>query len=286
MITADRLQTPDLRDVIFAGVSGARVRFLVTARGTGIISGSRNALDWVRESGIEVVWYRPERSAVSPGDLVLEGHAAPKQVALAEENLLGYLSKASGISTAAGRAVEAAGGRMRVVSGAWKKMPPEMKHTVRQAVVDGGAEFRIANPPFVYLDKNYVRILGGIEPTLRAVESLDIPKVIQIRGETAMVADEAVLAARLGATILMVDTGRIEDLRSASEALTTSGLRRSVQLAFAGNIKIDNIPRLRNEDIDVLDIGIEIVDAPLLELRLDVVPSTALQGTRVEKPRR
>lgn len=91
-------------------------------------------------------------------------------------------------------------------------------------MVDGGADFRIANPPFVYLDKNYVRILGGIEPALGTVESLDVPKVIQVRGEMANLAGEAVLAARLGATILMVDTGRVEDLRSTSEALTVSEL--------------------------------------------------------------
>lgn len=270
MTASADLRTSDIRDAIFQGVSGTRVQFVITARAPGIVSGCRNALDWARESGLEVVSCRPDGGAVASGDLVMEACGTPKQVVIAEENLLGHLSKASGIAAAARRAVEAAGGKMKVVSGAWKKMPPGIKQVVRQAVADGGAGFRIADPPFIYLDKNYVRILGGIKPALRAVESLDVPKCIQIRGETARVAGEAVLAARLGAAILMIDTGRIQDLRDASEALTVSGLRGSIRLAFAGNIKIDDIPRLRCEDIDLLDIGKEIVDAPLLDLRLDV----------------
>jgi len=44
-------------------------------------------------------------------------------MAAAEEELIGWLSKASGIATAARRARRTAGKDLKVVSGAWKKMP-------------------------------------------------------------------------------------------------------------------------------------------------------------------
>ena len=117
------------------------------------------------------------------------------QIARAEEILIGALSKASGIATRARQALEFAGTDLTVVCGGWKKMPHEIKGYIREAVRDGGLVSRMADQPFVYLDKNYVRMLGGIEQAIRAVASLTDTVVVQIRGETAPIEEEAVQAA-------------------------------------------------------------------------------------------
>ncbi|MBC7223617.1 MAG: hypothetical protein H5T59_04970, partial [Anaerolineae bacterium] len=44
-----------------------------------------------------------------------------------------------------------------------------------------------------------------------------------------------------------------------------------VQVAFAGGIRLEDIPALADLGLHILDIGTAIVDAPLLEVRLDVV---------------
>ena len=75
------------------------------------------------------------------------------------------------------------GGHCRIVSGGWKKMPIEIKDHIRKAALDGGIKVRILHKPFVYLDKNYVRIFGGIKRAIQAVSSLERPVVIQVRGE-------------------------------------------------------------------------------------------------------
>ncbi len=48
------------------------------------------------------------------------------------------------------------------------------------------------------------------------------------------------------------------------------GLRSQVRLAFAKGIRIEDIPELTQCGIDILDIGCAILDAPLLDMRLDV----------------
>ena len=84
-------------------------------------------------------------------------------MALGEEELIGWISKASSIATAAWRAKKAAGKDLKVVCGAWKKMPLSIKELERQAIADGGIAYRMAEKPFLYLDKNYVKVLGGLE---------------------------------------------------------------------------------------------------------------------------
>jgi nicotinate-nucleotide pyrophosphorylase (carboxylating) len=197
---------------------------------------------------------------------------SPKEVALAEERLIGLMAKPSGIATATARFVARAGGRIRVVSGAWKKLPFSQKELIRQAIMVGGAMPRIAEWPFLYIDKNFVRMHGGLEPTMAAARAFENwTKIVQIRGEYGDIADEAVQAAAGGATIVFVDSGEIDDAKRAVAALKARGLRAGVQVAFAGGVQLGDIEQLADIGVDVVDIGRPIVDAPLLDMRLDVI---------------
>ena len=100
---------------------------------------------------------------VRPSEVIAVLRGNPKQMALAEEELIGWIAKSSGIATAARKAKAIAGRKLKVVSGAWKKMPVPIKDLIRQAILDGGIYYRISEKPFIYLDKNYVKILEGLK---------------------------------------------------------------------------------------------------------------------------
>ena len=99
-------------------------------------------------------------------------------------------------------------------------------------------------------------MLGGIPAALAACKDFpDKVKVIQIKGITADVEEETWQALNGGAGVFMVDTGRIEDLRRCRTVLETSGRRGEVQLAYAGGVKLTDIPQLTEERLDILCIG-------------------------------
>lgn len=262
----------DIRDQIFAGVMDATTTAAITAERDGVLAGIDRAREKAVELGLTVLYWAEDGMWIAEGEKVLLVRGNPKQVAQAEEVLVGLIAKSSGIATAAHKAVSHARGKVAIVSGAWKKMPPDLKFLVREAITTGGANFRIVNQPFIYLDKNYVRMFGGIRETLKAVSGFqDMLKVIQLKGETGGIAAEAEEAVLGGADILMVDTGQTADAETVEAYLTAAGIRDKVKIAFAGGVKIEDIPGLAEKDIDILDIGTQIVDAPLLDFRLDVV---------------
>jgi nicotinate-nucleotide pyrophosphorylase (carboxylating) len=233
-------------------------------------------MGWMKEAcedlGIGLKRCRRDGTWIRKSEIiaVLEGHA--RQMASAEEELIGWVSKASGIATAAWLARKAAGRNLKVVSGAWKKMPLPIKNLVRQAIIDGGVHCRIAESPFLYLDKNYVRMLGGVSKALRSIGHLKgYTLVIQLKGEEFGLPREAVLAAQGGADIIMIDTGRKEDIDRVDSILQAKGLRGGLQIAFGGNIEIDDLKELREMPVEIVDIGQAIVDAPLLDFRMDIV---------------
>lgn len=260
----------DPRPLLFAGISNVIVRADVVAQEPGIIVGVEEAAKAATEVGAYVRHHIDEAERVDGGQTVLSIEGNPLSIALAEERLVGIMAKPSGIATAAASFVERAAGSIRVVSGAWKKLPFSQKSMVRAAVAAGGVEPRIADWPFVYLDKNFVSMLGGVVNTLSAVDShpelMGYRRVIQVT-----TVDDALAAARAGAQTVFVDTGRLTDPSLISDALRSCGLRSGVELAFGGGLSIDDVDVLRSVDVDVIDVGRSIVDAPLLDMNLRVV---------------
>jgi len=262
----------DIRDDIFREIIDKSVTAVIYADDAGIIAGTETAREKALEQGLTVTHMIEDGKDVHPGDEVASFSGIPKQIAMAEDLLMGCIAKPSGVATAASRCVQAADEKVTIVCGSWKKMPIEIKNTLQRAIAVGGADLRISHPPFIYLDKNYVRMLGGIEKSLQAVSHLtDHKKVIQIKGAQKDVSLEALEAARSRADIIYIDSGNPGDIEKVSEALGKERLRQRVKVAFGGNIKIRDIETLKTLDVDILSIGKEIIDAPLLDLKMEVI---------------
>lgn len=261
----------DIRDVIFRDILNEEFRAIIVPERDGILSGVTEAQEQISEIGIRLEWFKNEGDTVKKGEPIAAVTSTPKKIAIAEEKIIGTLAKYSGIATAAMKAVDLAQGRIRIVAGSWKKMPPAIKTGVRNAVVTGGASFRITTNQMIYIDKNYIRMLGSIPNVLATVKDFTaFTKVIQIKGEQFSIEEETKQALENGCNLLMVDTGNLDDFKRCLSVVNELGIRDSVEMAFAGNVKISNMETYINLGIDVLCIGKEIVDAPLLDMKIDV----------------
>lgn len=265
-------QIVDLRDIIFENIKYRKFIAAIISEEEGLVAGTDLLKRRAEKIGVELLFLLQEGSHISRGTIITKFIGTPKQIAICEDNLIGLISKYSGVASAAEKVKQISNRKIKMVCGAWKKVPGEIKVFLRGAVEVGGLKTRIADNDFIYLDKNYVRMFGGIKESLEAVRKMeDRLKVIQIRGETAPIETEALDATRSGADILMVDTGRIKDVRRVADALRRENKRGLVKIAFASGIKLSDIPALTGEDIDILDIGRTVIDAPLLDMRLDVL---------------
>jgi nicotinate-nucleotide pyrophosphorylase (carboxylating) len=262
----------DVREEILRSVAGRRVIAAIATDQAGVVSGVSLAKTEAAKLGVFLREIVGEGASVQAGDEIARFEGTPRQVVMTEDILIGLLAKPSGIATRTREFVTRTGGRPRVVSGGWKKMPSALKEMIRSAVSAGGAHSRILPGPFAYLDKNYVEMLGGIRESLAAVAHLhDVAKVIQVKGRYADVATEALQAVEHGADVVFIDTGRAEDVEAVARSLDRHGLRKQVQLAFGGGVTLENVDALKVLDLDILDIGRQIVDAPLLDMRLEII---------------
>jgi nicotinate-nucleotide pyrophosphorylase (carboxylating) len=249
----------------------APVRALLRSQEDGWLAGIPFAQQAAQALKVEAHWEKRSGEKIEAGKTIGRFHGNPESILKLENLLIGLIAKPSGIATAGRRAIEVAGGKIRLVCGGWKKYPFTIREGVREAVAAGGLEPRMLNRPFLYLDKNYVRIFGGIAQTLRAVAHDPSAKVIQVRGEYGPIEQETQEAIRNGAQVIMVDTGSWEDLDRVLRVMRQEKPLPKIQIAFAGGIRIQDIPDLVKKGVDILDIGAAILDAPWLELSYDIV---------------
>ncbi len=261
----------DIRDQLFRGICHRKFRAVLLTERDGILSGVADAVKIAQKLGVTWTSGCAEGDRATAGEAFAQLTAPPKEIAMAEEQIIGALSKTSGIATAANQAVRLADGKIDIVSGSWKKMPFCMKDAVRRAIVTGGAAFRICDPPMIYMDKNFVTMLGSVKAALEAAAGLNATKIVQIRGILEPVREETLEALAGGADILMVDTGNLSDADVCLKVVAEKNCRGKVKVAFAGSVRLQDIPMLAARGIDILCIGREIVDAPLLDMKLNVL---------------
>jgi nicotinate-nucleotide pyrophosphorylase (carboxylating) len=261
----------DVRAFLFQPLLGKIFTADLTAAGPGILAGASLAHECAEGLGLSVLQRLPEGSHLQPGACVLRLRGTAEQIARAEEELLGCIGKPSGVASAAARFNGLAYGRARIVCGAWKKVAREIRKQLREAIMIGGAGLRLVDEPFVYLDKNLVRMFGGIAEAVGRARSMNGRVVaVQVRGEYGPMAGEAMSACGAGAGVLMVDTGRVEDLREVAGAVLRQGLRQRVRIAFGGGATLDGLEEIVEAGADIIDVGRAIIDAPILDFRLDV----------------
>ena len=260
----------DIRDRIFHNVSDLQCTAVILAEDSGVLSGVSLLRQSAKDIGIRILHVMDEGAEITSGTELARFICSPKELAEAEDSFIGTLAKASGIATAA-RSFSRCAGNVRIVSGAWKKQPPEIKDLVRRSVVTGGAHFRVTDDPMIYLDKNYTAVLGGIGSALQAVSDLPGKKVIQIKGRWCNhnIVQEALEAMDNGADIIYVDTGRLDDLSSVSSVLREKGFSGSI--VFGGGVTYEAIPEIIRLGADIIGVGRKIIDAPLLDMKLEVI---------------
>ena len=261
---------PDIPALLLREEAQKTRKAYIEAAQEGMLCGMRNLVREAELMGLEVLEAQSDGAFVAPGDKVACLRGSALSLLRGEDMLLGLIGKPSGVATAAHLA-KTLQPDLRIVSGSWKKIPHANKEMLREGLAVAKVGLRITDTPFVYLDKNYIRILGSVARAVKAAKEIEGREVCaQLRGELQSIEDEALDAIAAGADILMVDTGNLEDLRQCDLLLKEKGLRNKVRLAFAGCVTHEMLGIIREAGADIVDMGRALLDAPMVDFRYDV----------------
>lgn len=257
---------PSLARQLLAGVQG-RHRAVVRTTQKGVVAGTQFVDPSIAPEPVgEWRTLVKDGTRVEAGTALVEIIGTASELAVAEDFAVGSLGFASGIATRASEFADACPSGLTIACGGWKKLPAALKPLLRAGLAAVGVLPRLVEKDFIYVNKNAVRLLGGVRPAVAAGLRLNHGAVvIQVRN-----AEEALEAVRAQAGIVMVDTARLEDLSDVNAALIEANLRQGIVLAFGGGVRLADLTPAREAGADAVDVGRSILDAPLLDLRLEV----------------
>ncbi|MGC8573606.1 MAG: nicotinate-nucleotide pyrophosphorylase [Caldisphaera sp.] len=259
----------EIRDILFSEKKNELFCFELKSKEPAVIAGLEKTQELLSNLNIKVSFLIRDLSFIEAKKCILRGFAKPIEIVNLEEKILGIIGKISGISTAAWSFLKASNGNIKVVCGAWKKINPEIKDFTRRIIEKIGLPTRITNPPFIYIDKNYLRMIGGIEKAIKLAKTINNHTiVVQLHNIFGSVKEETLIACEAGAHILMVDTGDMKDIADVISIVRKLETRPKV--AFSGGVTIEQIPDLIEMGVDIVDVGRAIIDAPMIDLTFDV----------------
>ncbi|BFM15743.1 nicotinate-nucleotide pyrophosphorylase [Maricurvus nonylphenolicus] len=260
---------------LFSSVAG-ECRAVVEATEAGVIAG----LDFIQpekllssDSGQEAHaghWNIKVQDGqwVEAGEPLIEVIGSATELGITEDYIMGPLGFASGIATRAKVFQDACPEGLTISCGGWKKLPSPLKPLLRAGLVSVGILPRLVDGDFVYLSKNAVLLLGGVGEAIAAGVAMQHgPVAVQVKNVA-----EAEFAVEAGAGVIMVDTGALEDLAAVHERLSSLGCRDEVTLAFGGGARLEDLQVIRDLGGQAVDVGRDILNAPLFDLRMRVIP--------------
>ena len=182
--------------------------------------------------------------------LIINGDA--RNILTCERTALNLLSRMCGIATQTNnlkKQIKKTGSKSKLF--ATRKTAPGLRFFDKEAVkIGGGEKHRMTLNEMIMIKDNHLEVEDSIEDLLSKAKKTR--GKIEIEVETQK---DAILCARLGADIIMLDNFSPAQIKKTIKKLTELKLRNKVVLEASGRINSKNITKYAETKIDMISVG-------------------------------
>ncbi len=205
------------------------------------------------------------------GDIIFRLRAGAVSILRGERLVLNFLGHLSGIATLTRACVDITRKHSEHTRVACtRKTTPGIRKFEKRAVAAGGGDpHRFNLSDSVMIKDNHIKVMG-IEAAIKAAGKTSFTRKIEVEVESA---EDAVLAAGMGADIIMLDNMQPEEVRNTLKTLDEKGLRDKVLVEASGGISRDNLEGYAKTGVDVISMGSLIHRASWIDISLEMVNS-------------
>jgi nicotinate-nucleotide pyrophosphorylase (carboxylating) len=234
-----------------------------------IIAGIKEAGSIFCYLGIQAETTLKDGERLKEGEIIFRLKGGAVSILRAERLALNFLGHLSGIATLTRACVDT----VRIYSettrvACTRKTTPGIRKFEKLAVAAGGGDTHRFNlSDSVMIKDNHVKLMG-IEAAIEAAKKTSFTRKIEVEVESA---GDAVLAAKLGADIIMLDNMQPEEVRETLDILKGKGLRDSIIVEASGGISQENLEGYAKTGVDVISMGSLIHKSRWIDISLEII---------------
>jgi len=251
-------------DISSALLPRKKIKARIISRQSAIVAGVKFAKEIFALKGCQIRILKKDGSKVKRNQTILEISGTPQAILSCERTALNLLSRMSGIATQTNELVKKIPSRKTKLY-ATRKTAPGLRFFDKEAVLIGGGEkHRMSLDQMVMLKDNH----HSVEPLEKLIKKAKRKhKKIEVEVENQR---DAILAAKSGANIIMLDNFTPKNISKTISALKKLGLRNKVKLEASGGINTGNISRFAKTGVDMISVGSITNSVSGIDLSLEV----------------
>jgi len=236
-------------DISSALLPRKKIKARIISRQSAVVAGVKFAKEIFALKGCRVRIRKKDGVKIKRNQTILEIFGTPQAILSCERTALNLLSRMSGIATQTNELVKKIPGR-KIKLYATRKTAPGLRFFDKEAVLIGGGEkHRMSLDQMVMLKDNHL----SVEPLEKLIKKAKRKhKKIEVEVENQR---DAILAAKSGANIIMLDNFTPKNISRTISALKKLGLRNKVKLEASGEINAGNISRFAKTGVDMISVG-------------------------------
>lgn len=234
-------------------ISDISCRAVIRAEQDGVAAGLAEAAALFSHFGVNVRQDTCDGASVKNGTVLLSLEGPAKGILLVERTALNLIGRMSGIATQTKTLADlvlAENPRCRVAG--TRKTAPGLRALDKKAITLGGGDPHRSSLSDGVLIKDNHLVLVPVEEAVRKAKTASAYRKIEVEVESA---DDALIAARAGADILLFDNMTPVQVQETLRVLADAGLREKVLVELSGGITAETIRDYARTGADLISLG-------------------------------
>jgi len=242
-------------------------RAVITCEAAAVLAGLEEAATLFEDGDLDITIFHEDGARLKPGDAVLEIEGPLAEILVRERTALNLLMRMTGIATMTDAALESCrSSNPDIRIAATRKTTPGFRFFEKKAVILGGGDpHRYGLYDHILIKDNHLKACGGVAAAMEIMRDAPFTYKVEIEVENM---EDAVLAAKMGADIILLDNMHPEEALKVRKAVKDISPR--ILIEVSGNIRLDNVARYAAA-ADIISMGSLTHSAPAVHFSLDIV---------------
>jgi nicotinate-nucleotide pyrophosphorylase (carboxylating) len=239
-------------DITASILTNKRIVAKIISRQNATVAGTKFAKEIFSSRGCTIKILKKDGSSVKKNQIVMKISGPARQVLGCERTALNLLSRMSGIATQTSdlvKQIKSVNSKTQLYS--TRKTAPGLRFFDKEAVmIGGGKKHRMTLGDMIMIKDNHIASEGSLVRLIKKAKQKS--KIFEVEVENQM---DAILAAKLGVPIIMLDNFTPDKIQGTITMLKKLGLRNKVRLEASGGINSKNIKKFAKTGVEMISVG-------------------------------